>query len=192
VRRNGGTEKQILSAAHCGLDGEADIGNERKHSGEKYGHVTETAIAGRVDAERHSINSSFNGKRWIYLDNDHKGWTVNGVSTWAAVNPLSDQVCQAGFQHANAQCGEVTDKDVSWVDSDGRQWDHMIRASACAIGGDSGAGVFGEPGTGIEHIAFGILHSVEDASACDGSPWMIFSHIEYVQNRLDVSVLTTD
>lgn len=57
--------RQILSAAHCGGSGSGDIGNGRRHGGERYGEVREQQFRWRVDAERHRVDGAgFSARPW--------------------------------------------------------------------------------------------------------------------------------
>jgi streptogrisin C len=172
VRRHDNDNRNLLSAGHCSQD-------NRYHGGEKYGEVVAQQQSGRVDAERHSVNATFQAKPWIFVDVDHKSRDVLSRGDYAGIS-VGDDVCKSG-QTTGKTCGRVQDKHYSpsYVPSG----NDFIKTSYCGKGGDSGAGVY------ISNKALGVHSGGSDGACSDPGDFSIFGHIEFVQNALNASVV---
>jgi trypsin len=180
VVRTGAGNLNLLSAGHCSA-----IGDSRYHGGELYGTVRDRQQRNRVDAERQSIDGAFTGAGVMFVDSDERARPVQTVSRWDDVR-LERRICKTGWKTGKT-CGTVKSKhfspDDEWVPSGNR----FIRTTYCAEGGDSGAAVF------RGNRAFGV-HSGGESGKCHPGPdndFSAFSHIEYIENALNVSVVTT-
>ena len=94
----------LLSAAHC-------QGDDRYHSGERYGSVQHQQFRGRVDAERHSIEGAFTASPTIFVDSGERRRIVGRkVSRWEEVR-LGRRVCKSGWKTGKT-CGRIEDKQL--------------------------------------------------------------------------------
>lgn len=180
--------KQVLSAAHCS-------GTSRKHGGtgsaDEYGTVSGEKQQGKVDAERHRINSGWNVRRWIFVNNNNKDTRVTGVSSYAGFS-IGTRVCKSGAT-TDKTCGEVRSKYASpnYVpNSTGFLKTKSSGDSYCAEGGDSGAGVYKQNNHGR---AVGIHSGGPKGGTCSqpGSDYGFIGHITHVERELGVTVLTS-
>jgi streptogrisin C len=177
ILKNG--NRQVLSAAHCGPT-HNDTGG-RFHSGDRYGEVRGEQFGASVDAERHSVEGAFTAKAWIFVEPEEKSRTVNLVGDYPDLD-VGEPVCISGIMSGKS-CGEVTDTHYDPGSDDFAGGDRFIRATYCATGGDSGAGAY------HGSKALGVHAGGTSASCPTPSDYGIFSHIDLVEQRLDVNVV---
>jgi len=167
--------RQILSAGHCS-------GEARRHGsddGQAYGEVRGQQFAGRVDAERHSIEGPFTHQPSIFVNADAKSRDVTSTGRWEGLMP-GKILCKSGYRTGKS-CGQVRGKHYSpdYMERGAR----FIKADFCVKPGDSGSGVY------RDHRAHGIVSGATTGIPC-GDPdfYSLSGHIEYVENHLNVNV----
>lgn len=181
VRPNG--TRNILSAGHCAPAGWSnDVGTLRTHGGPQYGNVQAEQQFHRVDAERHSVNSPYDAKAWIYVDHNNKSVSVLDRSSWEGLMKGLD-ACKSGIA-TDKSCGPIDGKNYSptYIPNAER----FVRLNACSNYGDSGAGVYRESNPSRVH---GILSGGGPPFSCpDSRDYFLFGHIEYALSALGVTL----
>lgn len=163
----------VLGSGHC-----VGGGDPRFHGGTQYGSVADKATFGRVDGARHSVNNPFGITGKVYVDAATKGQAVAQESEWDNL-AVGTTVCMSGA--VNTNCGTVEGKNASpgYIQNAER----FVRATYCSAEGDSGGSVY------RSDRAFGIQSG--EAGNCGANDTSLFSHIQYVQSRLNANLVFT-
>ena len=190
----------ILSAGHCSrLDDEhLDVENPYTDRGArlggslyKFGDKITDVMQGPVDAEwstddRHPFTAG-NACIWVPSKYLYYCGVVRQVAEKLDDLPLGLSLCKSGVT-TGLSCGNVVSKNASphYVPNAA----NFVETTFCSHPGDSGSPVF----LRAERLykAFGILSGGLDYSCGDPRERAIFSHLEFVQKQLHVSVLTWD
>ena len=177
VRRNSNGARDILSAAHCD-------GTNRYHSRLLYGTVQAEQYGGSVDAERHNVGNDFAARAWIYVAGNQRTKPVTSVGTYDGLT-IGTVVCKSG-RTTGTTCGRVDDKDVR-PPRIPNSWRFIGVPGLCVKDGDSGGAVY------ADGKALGVVYGSEDDQNCnDGDEYGVFGHIEFAENALGASVITSD
>lgn len=178
--RRWSTEWAMLTAAHC--DHGPVTGQWARHNNTYYGYTEAERYAGNLDAEfQRVVYNGHNAAPVIWID----GETAREVRAKGTYDGLAvgSWACKSGAT-SGVSCGSVTSKwgAPSYVPGGGAH--DFIVADFCSEPGDSGSGVYSA------HKALGILSGGSTAT-CATSDWTYFSHVEFAEQQLGVSVVTT-
>jgi hypothetical protein len=190
----------ILSAGHCSRLDDAHLNVENPYTERgarlggnlyKFGDKITDVMQGPVDAEwstddRHPFTAG-NACIWVPIKHLYYCGVVRQVAEKIEDLPLGLRLCKSGVT-TGFTCGNVVSKNESphYVPNA----TNFVATTFCSNEGDSGSPVFLQ--SERLYKAFGILSGGLDYSCGDPRERSIFSHLEFVQKQLHVSVLTWD
>ena len=166
---------RVLTAGHC------SDGNQT-HGTEVYGMSEASIFAGRVDAQKNTVTNGFGASASVYVGSATVARKVTSVGLWANL-AVGTVVCKSGVT-TEETCDQVESTDFAW--SEVPSGNRFIKTLYCALGGDSGSGVY------IGNQAVGI-HSGGASGPCEQEgDYSVFGHIEYARSALGVTIDTSD
>lgn len=189
--RNAAGARYLLTAGHCVFNagGSNNSGvNVYSPVGTFVGGIPSTGWYDndnvRVDAARIYLGSS-GSRASVYQDNAYKDLRVGGVawasSTGATQMQIGNYLCKAG-RSTGGSCGTV---DAVFIAANGDNGQFRISGpNACALGGDSGAGVYGSS------TAWGNAVYSNRSTACSSAPYFGGSHADFIESVLDITIET--
>ncbi len=190
----------VLSAAHCGGPNpsypNSDLGSARYNgtTPRKYGIVYREQESGAVDAEWHLVTqepfTTYKPKPLVYRTNKYTGFGINSDGKASELVVGQPGICKSGVT-TGTTCGHVISKNYAPGTIPGSH--DFVRATYCADHGDSGAGVYYDPGyrtTGLpSYKAIGIESGGAKDTPCDSPKfYSFFGQIQYVEQALGVNV----
>lgn len=175
---NGGSDRKILTAGHCGVTGTTWL-----HDGVAVGALDWRCYVDNCTADTALVNIR---NDWAgNLINVDTGANLTITSQQAAnADDVNDLACQAGYRIKNfwstTFCGTINDADNAYCDNNGVCFLHMRSANFRACGGDSGGPVYySHQAMGTVAARYGTVLVTNPANQCSAK--IKYSHIANVK-----------
>lgn len=192
VVRNPAGTWYLVAAGHAWSTGEVAYQPTNSLGRRRIGGVPASVTAGRVDAARVYVEDPafWSPTRWIWVEDSAQAYAITSRNDSAENAAPGVLLCRAGG-HTGTYCGEVL-RTFATSTRGGVEYTRQLRTNICSSTGDSGSPVFSRQASGSHPAgrAFAI-HAASNASQypCGHPGFRAYSsHIEYVQDELEVRV----